>query len=221
MGWTFMPSRGRDAVEIIRGQLEWENDTFTDKVIDHAVVGTTIYLLVCRTPKTAWEPNATYVNDADGSFRWIAVVLTEKARDSCDFGYKDLHESMGPVEAKCPKRIIAAASPLRHPDPAVDGNYAARWRQKCLDQATAKTRRKAELVHGATIRLSCIVDFTDGYKGDRFVVEIVKQHGRNRTYFRAPNGGLYRIRNLDRIGYRVEAVAVSSVGTQSEVLSHD
>jgi hypothetical protein len=53
MGWTFMPSRGRDAVEIIRDQLEWENDTFTDKVIDHAVVGTTLYLLVCRTPKAA------------------------------------------------------------------------------------------------------------------------------------------------------------------------
>jgi hypothetical protein len=212
MGWTFMPSRGRDAVEIIRGQLEWENDTFTDKVIDHAVIGTTIYLLVCRTPKAAWKPSTTYLNDSDGSFRWIAVVLTSKSRDAYDFGYKDVEESMGPVEASCPKRIIAAASPLRHPDPAVDGNYAARWRQKCLDRALAKTRRKAELVQGATIRLSCILDFTDGYKGGRFVVEIVKQHGRCHTYFRAPNGGLYRIRNLDKIGYRVEAVAA---GTQS------
>jgi hypothetical protein len=42
----------------------------------------------------------------------------------------------------------------------------------------------------------------------RFVVEIVKWHGRNCTYFRASNGGLYRIRNLDKIGYRVEDVAV-------------
>jgi hypothetical protein len=208
MGWTFMPSRGRDAVEIIRDQLECENDTFADKVIDHAVVGTTIYLLVARTPKAAWKPCATYVNDADGSFRWIAVVLTSKARDAYDFGYKELEEWMGPVEASCPKRIIAAASALRDPDPSNEGNYAARWRKKCLDQATAKARRKAELVHGATICLSCIVDFTDGYKGDRFVVEIVKRHGRNCTYFRAPNGSLYRIRNLDKIGYRVEVVAV-------------
>jgi hypothetical protein len=208
MGWTFMPSRGRDAIEIIRSALEWENDIFTDKVIDHAVIGTTVYLLVCRTPKAARKPSTTYVNDADGSFRWLAVVLTRKARDAYDFGYKDLEESMGPVEARCPRRLIDGASPLRHPDPAADGNYAARWRQKCLDQATAKTRRKAELVHGATIRLSCIVDFTDGYKGDCFVVEIVKRHGRNCTYFRAPNGSLYRISNLDKIGYRVEAVAV-------------
>jgi hypothetical protein len=154
------------------------------------------------------EPSTTYVNEADGSFRWIAVFLTQKARDAYDFGYKGIEESMGPVEASCPKRIIAAASTLRHPDPSDERNYAARWRQKCLDQATAKTKRKAELVHGATIRLSRTLDFTDGHKDDRFVVEIVKWHGRNRTYFRASNGGLYRIRNLDKIGYRVEAVAV-------------
>jgi uncharacterized protein DUF6927 len=208
MGWTFMPSQGRDRVEIIRDLLDYETDAYAQKVIDHAVVGTTVYLLVARTPKAAWEPSTSYVNDADGSFRWIAVVLTSKARDAYDFGYKDMEESMGPVEARCPRRLIAAASPLRHPDLAVEGSYAARWRQKCLNQSAAKAKCKAELVHGATIRLSCILDFTDGYKGDRFVVEIVKRDGRNRTYFRAPNGGLYRIRNLDKIGYRVEAVAV-------------
>jgi hypothetical protein len=42
--------------------------------------------------------------------------------------------------------------------------------------------------------------------GDYFTVAVIKRRGRNRnhTYFRAPNGGLYRIRNLDTIGYRVE-----------------
>jgi hypothetical protein len=208
MGWTFMPSHGRDRAEIIRGKLDWDNDTFTDKVADHAVIGTTVYLVVCRTPKATWEPSTIYVNDADGSFRWIAVFLTRKARDAYDFGYKPLEESMGPVEASCPRRLIAAASPLRNPDPAVEGNYAARWRQKCLDGAKTKARRKAELVPGATIHLSRALDFTDGYSGDRFVVEIVRRRGRNHTYFRAPNGGLYRISNLDGIGYRVEAAAV-------------
>jgi hypothetical protein len=113
---------------------------------------------------------------------------------------------MGPVEARCPRRLIDA-SPLRDPDPAVEGNYAARWRQRCLDQAGAKARRKADLVQGATIRVSSVLDFTDGHRDDRFVVEIVKQRGRNRTYFRASNGSLYRIRDLDRIGYCVEATA--------------
>jgi hypothetical protein len=200
-----MPSQGRSAVDIIRSQLEWENDNFADKVIDHAVVGTTFYLLVCRTPKAAWDPSTTYINGADGSFRWIAVFLTRKAGDSYDFGYKDIAETMGPVETRCPRRIITAASPLRHADPPIEGNYAARWRQKCLDQCAAKTRRKTDLVPGATIRLSRTVSFTDGYEGNRFVVEIVKRRNRNHTYFRAPNGGLYRISNIDRIGYLIEA----------------
>jgi hypothetical protein len=208
MGWTFIPSRGRDPMEIIRGQIDCDDAAFTDKILDHAVVGTTVYLLVSCTPKTAWEPNTIYVNDADGSFRWIAVFLTRKARDAYDFGYKPLDECMGPVEASCPRRLIAAASPLRNPDPAVEGNYAARWRQKCLGGINAKATRKAELVPGATVHLSRALDFTDGYSGDRFVVEIVKRRGRNHTYFRAPNGGLYRIRNIDGIGYRVEAATV-------------
>jgi hypothetical protein len=207
MGWTFLQSRGRDRVDIIRSQLDYENDGYAQNVIDHAVVGTTVYLLVRRTPKRGWEPNTVYVNDADGSFRWIAVFLTRKSRDAYDFGYKDMEESMGPVEAHCPRRIISAASSLRHPDPAVEGNYAAQWRQKCLDLRAAETKRKAELVHGAVLRLSCVLDFSDGYKGDYFTVAVIKRRGRNRTYFRAPNGSLYRIRNLDMIGYRVETAS--------------
>jgi hypothetical protein len=49
---------------------------------------------------------------------------------------------MGPVEARCPRRIISAASSLRHPDPANERNYAAQWRQKCLDQSAAKAMYK-------------------------------------------------------------------------------
>jgi hypothetical protein len=166
-----------------------------------------VYLLVSRAPKAAWEPSTTYVNDADGSFRWIAVYLTRKARDAHDFGYKDMDEAVGPVEARCPRRLIAAASPLRNSDPAVEWNYAARWHQKCLNQASVKARRKAELVPGASIRLSRILDFADGYKGDCFMVEIIKQRHRNHTYFRARNGRLYRISNIEMIGYRVEPAA--------------
>jgi hypothetical protein len=95
MGWTFQPSQGRDRVEIIRDLLDYETDAHAQKVIDYAVVGTTVYLLVSRTPKAAWEPSTTYVNDADGSFRWIAVVLTQKARDAYDFGHKELEVAGG------------------------------------------------------------------------------------------------------------------------------
>ena len=58
------------------------------------------------------------------------------------------------------------------------------------------------------ICVSRVLEFTDGHRGDHFVVEVIVRHGRNHTYFRAPNGGLYRISNLERIGYRVEATSV-------------
>jgi hypothetical protein len=107
---------------------------------------------------------------------------------------------------KTPPRNIAAVSTLRHPDPAVEENYAARWRQKSLDQATAKAKRKAELVHGAAIRHFCTLDFADGTEAIPLFVEISEQRRRNRTYFRASNGGLYCIRI--KFAYSVEAATV-------------
>jgi hypothetical protein len=90
MGWTFTQSRGRDRVDIIRNLLDYETDGYAQKVVDHAVVGTTAYLLVQRAPKGEWQPSSTYINDTDGSFRWIAIFLTRKSRDVYDFGYKDM-----------------------------------------------------------------------------------------------------------------------------------
>jgi hypothetical protein len=87
---TFTQSRGRDRLDIIRQLLDYETDAYAQSVIDHATVGTTVHLLVRRTPKDEWQTSSTYVNDADGSFRWIAVFLTRKARDAYDFGYKDM-----------------------------------------------------------------------------------------------------------------------------------
>jgi hypothetical protein len=206
MGWTFMPSHGRGRFEIIAKQLDYENDAYTQKVIDQALDGATVYLLAERRPKGEWRPDSTYINDADGSFRWIGVFLTRKARDACDFGYKDMSESMGPRERRCPKRLIAHASPLRNPDLDHNGNYAAQWRRDCLNhRAKQSERRRTKLVAGTVIRLSRPLEFTDGYKGDLFTIEIVERRGRKQTCFNAPNGRLYRIGNLHAIGYQVEA----------------
>jgi hypothetical protein len=203
MGWTFMPSNGKDRVTIIREQLDYDTDAYTQKVIDHATLGSTVYLLVQRTPKGACQPDRTYINDADGAFRWIAVFLTRKHRYAYDFGYKDMSEGMGPVESRCPKRLISAASPLRDDDPTVDENWAAQWRARCLSNLA---QRHAKLKSGTLVRLSHAVKFSNGYEGDLFTVCIIKRRGRNRTYFEAPNNaGLYRITNLSAIGYQIVA----------------
>ncbi len=209
MGWTFMRSRGKDRITIIRELLDYDTDTYTQEIIDHAAVGTTVYLLVKRTPKGTWEPNSTYINDTDGSFRWIAVFLTRYARDACDFGYKDMEESMGPNESRCPLRLITRASSLRNADPAVEGHYAARWRARCQNFRDQQTR-KAKLENGTVLRFASPITFADGYQGDVFTVAITQRRGRNFTYFRASHGGLYRINNLQAMDYQIETAPAAA-----------
>jgi hypothetical protein len=206
MGWTFMPSRSRNRLEMIRPLLNYENDSYTQQIIDHALTGTTVYLLAERKPKGPWEPDHTYINDPDGTFRWIAVFQTRRDRGEFDFGYKDQCESMGPCQTACPTRLIDHASPLRHPDPDHERNWAAQWRRDCLRHRAAKSaRRKTKLAHGTSIRLSHVIEFSDGYTGDLFTAHVVQRRGRNQTYFKSPCGGLYRIKNLHDIGFQVEA----------------
>jgi hypothetical protein len=52
-------SHGLDFHANIRQQLDDDNDAYAQKVIDHATVGSTVYLLVQRTPKGVWEPDST------------------------------------------------------------------------------------------------------------------------------------------------------------------
>lgn len=207
MGWTFFSSNGRSRVELVKKELEYETDHFTQKVLDHSEVGSTVYLLVERRPKPGvkWEPNATYVNDDDGAFRWIAVFLTKfdpHARDGYNFGYKDLEESMGPLERQCPKRIITAASPLRDETKG----YAAKWRQACLENLRKKAEARANpLRDGTKIKLNRPVRFTDGYEDDTFTARTIVYRGRNKRVLVGQNGGLYRVTGLSEIGYTVIA----------------
>jgi hypothetical protein len=55
------------------------------------------------------------------------VILTRSDRGQ--WLYKDMDESMGPVEAKAPKSLIKRLSPTDHP-------HALEWRQRCLDYAS-------------------------------------------------------------------------------------
>src|SRR3954469_10363647 len=41
-----------------------------------------------------------------------AVILIRRCRGEFNFGYKDMVESMGPVEAECPERILDMLSPV-------------------------------------------------------------------------------------------------------------
>lgn len=198
MGWTFYASNGRSRLELCIKEIEYENERLIQRVIDSAVVGSVVYMLVERKFKIELtqedRDNYNYVIDPDGSYRSIAVFLTKSAKraaDGYDFGYKDMSEGMGPVEKSCPKRIIDKASALRDPT-----GYAGQWRAACLERI-AKRQGKPKLQPGMKIKLEHSVRFTDGYEGDTFTVITYQRRGKNRKAFQAPNGAMYRISRME------------------------
>ena len=59
----------------------------------------------------------------DPSYVFAAVILTERGGDG-SWGYKDMDETMGPVEASAPLALLDLLSPTTH-------GYALDWRQRC------------------------------------------------------------------------------------------
>lgn len=121
---------------------------------------------------------------------WAAVFLTK--RDKGEFGYKDMDETCGPVEAKCPVGILDLLTP-----PA--NNYAAEWRHRCREY-----HARPKLKPGQIIEFEHPIVFTDGTTLSRFQVTTYQTRSRNRTCFRSlENGGLYRIPRISEKKFKV------------------
>lgn len=99
----------------------------TNRVLKSAMVGSTYYAAV-ETKKVTGERQV-----------WAAIFLTcgKTRHDHTDWGYKDMDETMGPNEAKCPASILALLTPT-------DSQWANEWREKCRQNlAAAAAKRKA------------------------------------------------------------------------------
>lgn len=107
MGWTFT-HREKDTP--IRTFFEREF-AGPGRVIDCAVV----------------HRNTAYIAYELPDNRVAAIVcMLSYARDEYgnNFGYKDVDESMGPIDAKCPRRILEKLTPTNY-------EYANDWRRRC------------------------------------------------------------------------------------------
>ena len=90
------------------------------RVLKSAMVGSTYYAAVT----TEKEGQPTKV--------WAAVFLTcGKGKDGTVWGYKDMDETMGPCQTKCPPSILALLTPT-------DEKWALEWREKCRQYAASK-----------------------------------------------------------------------------------
>ena len=204
MGWTTFAHRGASSRELCIREVASNNEHFTDTVVDSAQVGSTIYMVVLRRPKGEWTPNSIYVNDEDGTVRWLAVFLTSRRKG--EFGYKDMEESMGPCAITCPRRLIDTASPLRG-----TGSYAAEWRAKCAAHRKLTSARKT-LVDDTRIKLPEPLDYS-GVQVDTFEAATVIRRGRKMQVFRAiPQGFMCRITKLAQREFTILPNATTEAG---------
>lgn len=142
MGWThcFTASNWKTVggKRVVDRQKEcdamctWDSKDVDGKVISRhrvlksAMVGSVYYAAV----SSEREGQPTKV--------WAAVFLTcgRTKWDGTIWGYKDLDETMGPCECKCPASILALLTPT-------DSQWANEWREKCRQNiAAAADRRK-------------------------------------------------------------------------------
>lgn len=135
MGWTFkyIGYTTSSKKALMREEIaHWTGI----KVLKDAVVNG-VYYAACESEKT---PNQV----------WALVCLMRKTKD--EFGYKDMEETCGPFEARCPMSIINLLTPT-------DSKYANDWRDACKaynnirkNGATVAQRLK-ELPIGAIIKV--------------------------------------------------------------------
>jgi hypothetical protein len=200
MGWTSFASRGRATVDILRHEINGENEHGTWEWLDHAQRGSVVYAVVKKTPKGI-SSDTTYVHECDGSFRFIVVFLTSrKGEPGYDFAYKDITETMGPVEKDCPERLLQLASPFRD---SYQG-HARAWREACRAKRTADAGTKAQRPKpGDSFRTLRPVSFRDGTTHSEFTCVMVQGRGRKRTAYAAKGSGLFYSFRPETFGFEI------------------
>lgn len=184
MGWTFT-DKPVDVKAALRRQLTWESETLIRRCMDIAMTLNVAYCAVEMIEKATEER------------RVIAVVVLMRYSRNRDYGwgYKDMDENWGPVEAQCPARILDLLT-------ETDNENAREWRARCRENIE---RRPPSF--GDTVRFEHPLKFTDGYEGDTFVVI---RSGKRRKRFLGKNGGVYRIERRVWRDYGLKVVEKAS-----------
>lgn len=185
MGWLYMHRAGMGGHETPKAylddQLTYEREACEDapfrgcRVLKSVFTGSTYYAAVER-----------YGEDRERLYVTAVICLVHwnpKAADGLIFGYKDMDEQSGPVEANCPRSILKLLTSSSHP-------YALDWRNRCYAMLRLKERKVAD---GDILRLPEPLRFTDGSEHREFRVS---KRG-SKIELRTPDGfGAYRISRL-------------------------
>lgn len=97
------------------------------KILKSSMVGTTYYAAVQHLVKYVGknEKNESIYEPIENGKIFAAIFLTSvDTKDFFNFSYKDMDESEGPYQHKCPVSILKLLSPT-------DNEYAKEWRKAC------------------------------------------------------------------------------------------
>ena len=190
MGWLFMSS-----LDGHTGPREYLDAQFTFDRPDRSVRVLRSALLSIKTYYGALE-----VIKVGQPRRVCAIVClvrySPRDRRGDLFGYKDMDETMGPYEARCPAAILDLLTPT-------DSVQANEWRERCR-AALAGRVGKPKLRDGATIVFAQPIAFTDGRSFERLTVSIDPRQPRAVRFRSSGSSALYRISGLKNRDYRVE-----------------
>lgn len=144
MGWTFYNAKHfkRDGVVDRKAELDNLYTSYNaEKQIKHtvlksAMVGTTYYAAV--------EVLSQKTRDV-----YAVVVLTSSDKaHGYNFGYKDIDETMGPCECKCPSSILNLLT-------VTNNQYANEWRNKCVQyNANKGSKTLSSLPIGTQLKIT-------------------------------------------------------------------
>jgi hypothetical protein len=165
MGWTFTSKRGQTTKEFFEKEFNYVRDNgMSGTIIRFSATWTTAYMAYeIKTPKTETE-------DAKREVIAIVCLTRHVPNDPCgyNFGYKDMTESMGPCERKCPGTILALLTPTT-------SEYAIEWRKDCqarIDKRKAAPKVKAgdwvKFAKSITFRSGAELDTLQWVKGSTF-----------------------------------------------------
>ena len=185
MGWTSYSrwnsptTREEERAEIIRLYTTLvEQAPYTAECLMASKVGSTWYVAIRLTPKPGREIAGPVMSgcvpDENGAITYAGVILTN--RHGGEWGYKDMCEAMGPIQAEAPLKLLSLLSPL---DPETD-RHAQAWRDTV--RATHEAKRKQLRVRpGDVIEFDHPVEFSGGLKSRRLMAFAYRRNARSRA----------------------------------------
>ena len=193
MGWLYMQSLNgySGPRQYLDAQFTFARPELTSKVLRSALVGMHVYYAAIEHVRH--EKNERIV------FAVVCLVrYNPRDREGYIFGYKDMDETVGPNEAGCPEAILDLLTPTEYP-------YAKAWRARCREKAAARRALscKPSPRPGQTIVFDQALSFRDGRSFDRFEVVANSRSHRTVLFRSMDTGGLYRIRNVKKLTYRL------------------